>query len=104
MLEKRDYCVGDVFKVFDKGLQKEKFIVLSRFVFKAEHFVLLSLSTFERWTDRELTFRNEFVKTTVSREDILYLYGDEQISYAGNINAIGSDIYRLINDKMPVAI
>lgn len=107
MLDKREYCVGDIFKVYDKGLQKDKFVVLARFVFKAEHFVLLSISTFERWTDRELTFKNEFEKTKLSMEEVLYLYGDEQINYMGNISSIGAEIFSFINDNMtrrPVAV
>lgn len=106
MLEKREYMVGDIFKIFDKGLQKEKLVVLSRFVFKSEHFVLLSLSTFERWTDREITFRNEFEQSTLSREEVLYLYGEESIAYMGNINSLGRDIFELINERLgvPVAV
>jgi hypothetical protein len=100
MLEKKEYCVGDIFKVFDKGLQKEKFVVLSRFVLKSEHFVLLSLNTFERWTDRELTFRNEFEKSTLDRTEIMYLYGDEDITHMGNINSIGRDLFDFINSKL----
>lgn len=102
MLEKREYRVGDIFKVYDRGLQKEKFVVLSRFVFKAEHFVLLSLSTFERWTDRELTFKNEFEKTKLSKDEVLYLYGDEDIKYMGNISTIGAELFGFINERLAV--
>lgn len=100
MIEKQDYCVGDVFKIYDKGLQKDKFVVLSRFVFKAEHFVLLSLGTFERWTDRELTFKNEFEKTRLSKEEVLYLAGDEEIIYMGNINSIRWELFDFVHDKL----
>jgi len=101
MLEKRSYYVGDIFRVYDKVLEKEKFLVLSRFVFKAEHFVLLSVNTLERWTDRELTFRNEFEKTDLSKEEVLYLYGDEQITYIGNMSSISKkELYEFIDSKL----
>lgn len=102
MLDKREYRVGDIFKIYDKGMQKEKLVVLSRFVFKAEHFVLLSVGTFERWTDRELTFRNEFEKSKLSREEVLYLYGEEDINYMGNISTIGAELFGFINERMAV--
>ncbi|ADD67685.1 hypothetical protein Dacet_0906 [Denitrovibrio acetiphilus DSM 12809] len=100
MIEQQEYGVGDIFKIYDRGLQKDKFVVLSRFVFKAEHFVLLSFSTFERWTDRELTFKNEFEKTRLSKEEVLYLSGDEEMTYMGNINTIRWDLFDFINEKL----
>ncbi|PLX66228.1 MAG: hypothetical protein C0603_12535 [Denitrovibrio sp.] len=104
MLEKRSYYVGDIFRVYDKSLEKDKFVVLSRFVFKAEHFVLLSINTLERWTDRELTFRNEFEKTYLSKEEIMYLYGDEQIAYIGNMSSISkAELYEFIDSKLSKA-
>jgi len=106
MLDKREYCVGDLFKIYDKGLEREKIVVLSRFVLKSEHFVLLSLSTFERWIDRELTFKNEFEKTTLSKEEVMYLYGEENITYIGNISAIGREVFSFIDEKFskPLAV
>lgn len=101
MLADKSYCVGDIFKIYDERMQKEKFVVLSRFVFKAEHFVLLSFSTFERWTDRELTFKNEFEKTKLTRDEVLYLYGDERIAHVGNINEMTPELFAFINEKFP---
>lgn len=94
------YCVGDIFKVYDRGLQKEKLVVLARFIIEKEHFTLLSLSTFERWTDRELAFLNQFEKTKLSREEILYLSGEDSLTYVGNINMIASDMMAFINEKL----
>lgn len=93
------YCVGDIFRVFDRGLQKEKLVVLARFIIEKEHFTLLSLSTFERWTDRELAYVNQFEKTRLSREEILYLSGEDSLTYVGNINMIAADLAAFINDK-----
>jgi len=91
MLDKREYCVGDLFKIYDKGLEREKIVVLSRFVLKSEHFVLLSLSTFE---------------TTLSKEEVMYLYGEENITYIGNISAIGREVFSFIDEKFskPLAV
>lgn len=94
------YCVGDIFKVYDRGLQKEKLVVLARFIIEKEHFSLLSLSTFERWTDRELAFVNQFEKTKLSREEILYLSGEDSLTYVGNINMIAADMMAFINEKL----
>jgi hypothetical protein len=93
------YCVGDIFRVFDRGLQKEKLVVLARFIIEKEHFTLLSLSTFERWTDRELAYVNQFEKTRLSREEILYLSGEDSLTYVGNINMIAADLAAFINEK-----
>lgn len=94
------YCVGDIFKVYDKGLQKEKMVVLARFILDKEHFSLLSLGTFERWTDRELAFVNQFEKTRLSREEILYLSGEDSLTYVGNINMIAADLAAFIGEKL----
>jgi len=99
MLEERDYCVGDLFKVYDKELQKEKFVVIARFVLKKEHFMLLSMSTFERWTDRELSFDNEFVKTRLEKDEVVYLAGDETITYVGNSTSISKDMFSFLDEK-----
>lgn len=100
MIERKNYVVGDIFKIFDKGMQKYRYLVLSRFVFKAEHFVLLSLSTFERWTDRELTFRNEFEKTSLEKDEVLYLTGDDEVTFVGNVNSVKAEMYKLIEDSL----
>lgn len=94
------YCVGDIFRVYDRRLQKDKLVVLSRFILDKEHFALLSLSTFERWTDRELAFVNQFEKTRLSREEILYLSGEDSLHYVGNINMIAADLNAFINEKL----
>jgi len=99
-LKPSNFSVGDVFQVYDKGNKRNKFVVLARFIFRAEHFLLLSLNTFERWTDRELTFQNEFEKSRLTEEEVLYLLGETSLHYRGNINQIGKDLYDFVDERL----
>lgn len=99
-MEPTKFIVGDIFKVFDKDLDRHRFVVLSRFVFQEEHFVLISLSSFERWTDRELSFQNQFTKTRLSSDEILYLLGEDELNYCGNINQIRDELFQFVNKKL----
>jgi hypothetical protein len=104
MLAKKEYCVGDIFKVFDKELSRDKFVVLSRFVLRKEHFVLLSMNTYERWADRELAYDDEFVKTRLTIDEVIYLAGDENITYVGNSNSISKKMFAFIDESFALAV
>lgn len=98
----REYVVGDIFKIRDNALQMDKFVVLTRALMDAEHFFLVSLGSFEPWSERTLTFTNRYEKTKLEESEIQYLANTSRVKYLGNMNEYRNKIVEILDMKEAV--
>jgi len=98
----RTYAVGDIFKVRDNTLQMDKFVVLTRALMDAEHFFLVSVGSFEPWSERTLTFTNRYEKTKLDESEIQYLANTSRIKHMGNMNDYRNKIVKILDMKEAV--
>lgn len=85
MSEITNFHVGDVFAIFDQTFEKWRYVILSRALITKEHFFLQSLTSFEPYNDRVVTFNNRFENTRLNMEQIQYLSDSSEIKFLGDI-------------------
>jgi hypothetical protein len=101
MEQKNRYGVGDIFRIYDRALESYRNVVLVRIIITEEHFYLLSLHSFEPWSERVLSTKDIFKKTSLNIDEVAYLADSVDITYLGNFYELKDDMDKLLLNRVP---
>jgi len=96
---KKEYIIGDIFRVMDYAMQMEKYVVLTRAIADSEHFFLASIKSFEPWSERVISAKNIYEKTSLSDDEIQYLANTSRVAHVGNISEFKDDLRKMLLEK-----
>lgn len=96
-LKEDRFYVGDIFELNLKDYNYKKLVVLVRSIITKEHFYLISLLSFEPWSERVVTIDNRFERTWVTPDEIKYLAETEDVKYIGNISEYKDALQSIFN-------
>lgn len=94
-IRKDQYYVGDIFELDLKDYNEKKFVILVRSIITKEHFYLISLTSFEPWSERVVTIDDRFKKAWVTLDEVKYLAETNDIKYIGSIDEFKGELLSL---------
>jgi hypothetical protein len=100
MEEKSRYVVGDIFRIYDRALESYRNVILVRMIITEEHFYLLSMHSFEPWSERVLSTKDIFKKTSLTIDEVSYLADSVDVSHIGNVYEFKAEFDKLLVDKV----
>jgi hypothetical protein len=101
-IKKNQYYVGDIFELNLKDYNQKKFVILVRSIITKEHFYLISLTSFEPWSERVVTINDRFERAWVTLDEVKYLAETNDVRYIGNISEFKDKLVSLF-DALKVA-
>jgi hypothetical protein len=94
---------GSIFEVEDSRYNVKKLLVLVRSIITKEHFYLISISSFEPWSERVVTIDNRFDRAWITLDEVKYLAETERVKYIDDISNFKDGIVSVISNKPKVA-
>lgn len=100
MEQKTRYGVGDIFRIYDRALECYKNVILVRIIITEEHFYLLSMNSFEPWSERVLSTKDIFKKTSLTIDEVSYLADSIDITFIGNSYEMRDEIDAMLLSRV----
>ncbi|MCD8493203.1 MAG: hypothetical protein LRY51_15630 [Geovibrio sp.] len=100
MEQKTRYGVGDIFRIYDRALESYRNVILVRIIITEEHFYLLSMHSFEPWSERVLSTKDIFKKTSLTIDEVSYLADSVDITYLGNAYELKEEFDGLLLNRV----
>lgn len=103
MQQANRHVVGDIFRIYDEKLQSYRNVFLARFIQNGVQFYLVSMHSFEKWSEHTVADPNIYFKTTLTLDEVRFLAETSDVTFIGNIYEFRHEIDELMMERVAVA-